>query len=219
MSWTANSCFVTVAILFLWRVQEIAEACSCSPAHPQQAFCNSDVVIRARVVSQEQVDAGNDVYGNPIRRIKYGIKQIKMFKGPDQDIEAIYTAPSSAQCGVTLETNGKDYLITGKLEADGTVHITLCNFIMAWESTSATQKKSLTQHYAMGCDCRITRCTSVPCAISGPAECLWLDWVIERTVNGQQAQHFACIKRNDNSCAWYRGAAPPKRDFLDIEDP
>lgn len=43
MSWTANSCFVTVAILFLWRVQEIAEACSCSPAHPQQAFCNSDV--------------------------------------------------------------------------------------------------------------------------------------------------------------------------------
>lgn len=43
MSWTANSCLVTVAILFLWRVQEMAEACSCSPAHPQQAFCNSDV--------------------------------------------------------------------------------------------------------------------------------------------------------------------------------
>lgn len=37
----------------------------------------------------------------------------QMFKGPDQDIEAIYTAPSSAQCGVTLETNSKDYLITG----------------------------------------------------------------------------------------------------------
>lgn len=35
-------------------------------------------MIRARVVSQEQVDAGNDVYGNPIRRIKYGIKQIKV---------------------------------------------------------------------------------------------------------------------------------------------
>lgn len=26
---------------------------------------------------------------------------------------------------------------------------------MAWEATSATQKKSLTQHYAMGCDCRV----------------------------------------------------------------
>lgn len=37
----------------------------------------------------------------------------QMFKGPDQDIEAIFTAPSSAQCGVTLETSGKEYLITG----------------------------------------------------------------------------------------------------------
>lgn len=43
MTWTANSCFVTLAILFLWRVEEIAEACSCSPSHPQQAFCSSDV--------------------------------------------------------------------------------------------------------------------------------------------------------------------------------
>lgn len=37
----------------------------------------------------------------------------QMFKGPNQDIEAVYTAPSSAVCGVTLETNGKEYLITG----------------------------------------------------------------------------------------------------------
>lgn len=43
MIWTTNSCFVTLVILFLWRVEEMAEACSCSPAHPQQAFCNSDV--------------------------------------------------------------------------------------------------------------------------------------------------------------------------------
>lgn len=53
MSWTANSYFVTVAILFLWRVQEIAEACSCSPAHPQQAFCNSDVGKCQRWVPQK----------------------------------------------------------------------------------------------------------------------------------------------------------------------
>lgn len=212
-----------------------------------------------------------------------------MFKGPSQDIDAIYTAPTSAVCGVTLETNGKEYLIagitltashiiiatvvpwsschltasprtSGKLEADGTMHVTLCDFILPWDDTSATQRKSLTQRYEMGCDCKvrqedveelkvespqtkmmlkgdiacswlcfsfsfffkfpqITRCTSIPCMITSPAECLWLDWVMEKSVNGQQAKHYACIKRSDDSCAWYRGSAPPKRDFLDIEDP
>lgn len=112
-----------------------------------------------------------------------------MFKGPNQDIDAIYTAPSSAVCGVTLETSGKEYLVTGicflkynkcyvlvllhisfhvislhlmrspsttgKLETDGTMHVTLCDFIEPWEATSATQKKGLTQRYEMGCDCKV----------------------------------------------------------------
>ncbi|XP_010872614.1 metalloproteinase inhibitor 2b [Esox lucius] len=209
-----------VVVLLLWRVEEIAEACSCSPAHPQQAFCNADVVIRAKVVGQKVVDAGNDIYGNTIKRIKYDIKQIKMFKGPDRDIDAIFTPPSSAMCGVALETNGKkEYLFTGKLEMDGTMHVTLCDFSESWEAMSPTQKKSLTQRYESGCGCKIIRCTSIPCAISAPEECLWTDWVMEKNHSGPQAKHFACIKRSDASCAWYRGEAPPKKDFLDIEDP
>lgn len=37
-----------------------------------------------------------------------------MFKGPNQDIEAVFTAPVSAVCGVTLDVNGKkEYLISG----------------------------------------------------------------------------------------------------------
>ncbi|XP_028268756.1 metalloproteinase inhibitor 2b [Parambassis ranga] len=220
MTWTMNSCFVTLAVLFLWRVEDMAEACSCSPAHPQEAFCSSDVVIRAKAVGWQEVDAGNDVYGNPIKRIKYDIKQMKMFKGPSQDIDAIYTAPSSAMCGVTLETNGKkEYLITGKVEKDGLMHVTLCDFIKPWEAMSPIQKKSLMQRYETGCDCKIARCSSIPCMISGPMECLWTDWVTDKQVNGDQAQHYACIKRSDDSCAWYRGAAPPTKYFLDIEDP
>lgn len=42
---------------------------------------------------------------------------------------------------------------------------------------------------------------------------------MEKKVIGEQAKHFACIKRSDDSCAWYRGSAPPKKDFMDIEDP
>lgn len=97
----------------------------------------------------------------------------------------MYTAPSSSVCGVSLQANGKEYLITGgsptptlgphplssksdpsrvplpppagRLKADGTLHVTLCDFIELWEATSATQKKSLTQRYEMGCECKVRR--------------------------------------------------------------
>ncbi|RXN10130.1 metallo ase inhibitor 2-like protein [Labeo rohita] len=234
---SVRSCIGTLVVLVLFRVGEIAEACSCSPVHPQQAFCNADVVIlcpcilypkthifhviRAKVVGKKEVDSGNDIYGNPIKRIQYEIKQIKMFKGPDRHIDVIFTAPSSAVCGVTnLDTTGKkEYLISGKAEANGKMHVTLCDLIMPWESMSATQKKSLSQRYQMGCDCKITRCATFPCEINAPEECLWTDWVTEKIIHGRQSDHYACIKRGDGSCAWYRGVAPPKKEFLDVEDP
>uniref|UniRef100_A0A0D9S487 Metalloproteinase inhibitor 2 n=1 Tax=Chlorocebus sabaeus TaxID=60711 RepID=A0A0D9S487_CHLSB len=144
----------------------------------------------------------------------------QMFKGPEKDIEFIYTAPSSAVCGVSLDVGGKkEYLIAGKAEGDGKMHITLCDFIVPWDTLSTTQKKSLNHRYQMGCECKITRCPMIPCYISSPDECLWMDWVTEKNINGHQAKFFACIKRSDGSCAWYRGAAPPKQEFLDIEDP
>lgn len=38
----------------------------------------------------------------------------QMFKGPNQDIESVFTAPVSAVCGVTLDASGKkEYLISG----------------------------------------------------------------------------------------------------------
>ncbi|NXA42871.1 TIMP2 inhibitor, partial [Eudromia elegans] len=207
--------------------------------------CPAPSVIRAKAVSAKEVDSGNDIYGNPIKRIQYEIKQIKvggrgagrargsgrtslthalplqMFKGPDQDIEFIYTAPSTAVCGRPLDTSGKkEYLIAGKSEGNGRMHITLCDLVSTWDSLSPTQKKSLNQRYQMGCECKISRCLSIPCFVSSSDECLWTDWAMEKNnVDGRQAKHYACIKRSDGSCAWYRGAAPPKQEFLDMEDP
>ncbi|XP_035656812.1 metalloproteinase inhibitor 2-like [Oncorhynchus keta] len=220
MPLSINGVLCTLTVLILWQAEELVEACSCAPVHPQQAFCNADVVIRAKVVGEKEIDTGNDIYGNPITRMQYDIKQIKMYKGPDQDIEEIFTAPVSAVCGVTFDTSGKkEYLISGKVEAGGKMHVTLCDYITPWESMSPTQKKSLTQRYQMGCDCKIVRCPSLPCAISAPEECLWTDLMMEKQVYGRQANHYACVKRADGSCSWYRGNAPPKKEFLDIEDP
>ncbi|XP_017280886.1 metalloproteinase inhibitor 2b [Kryptolebias marmoratus] len=219
MSRTMKSCFVTLAVLFLWRVEEVAEACSCAPVHPQQAFCGSDVVFRAKVTGKEEVVIGNDPFGNPITEIKYVIKLIKLFKGPSSDIDAVYTPTSSAMCGVYLEADGiTHYLITGHLDG-GKVRIILCNFIQPWDTLSTNQKLNLIRRYASGCDCTITYCSSIPCMISSPAECLWTDWVTGGGVRGDQARNYACIKRSDGSCSWYRGNAPSKKAFMDIEDP
>lgn len=211
---------VPLLLLVLCGAAEFAGACSCSPEHPQQAYCNADVVIRAKVVGRREVVTGNDAYGYPIKMIRYDVKQLKMFKGPDGEIDTIFTGPSSALCGVNLESNGKqEYLITGNLDSNGTLRINLCDYIESWESLSLTQKKSLGQRYQMGCDCKIVQCPIIPCSISEPVECLWTDWVLEGTVQGTQAQHYTCVKRSDSSCAWYRGSTPPKKEFMDIEEP
>uniref|UniRef100_A0A8K9VCY6 Metalloproteinase inhibitor 2 n=1 Tax=Oncorhynchus mykiss TaxID=8022 RepID=A0A8K9VCY6_ONCMY len=186
-----SSCFITLVVLFLWRVEDIADACSCLPQHPQQAFCNAEIVIRAKVVGKKAVS----------NAIKYDIEQIKMFKGCDQVIHAIFTYTTS--CSVTLEIN-KEYLFTGKLKT-GRMSITLCGYNPPWEDLSAAQKNSLTHRYQSGCDCKIIHCTSLPCPISTSDTCLW---TYLGTDNGQ---NLACIKRQDGSCAWYKGIGLPKK--------
>lgn len=47
------------------------------------------------------------------------------------------------------------HFVSGKADDNGKMHVTLCDLIMPWESMSATQKKSLSQRYQMGCDCKV----------------------------------------------------------------
>lgn len=181
-------------------------------------------VIRAKLVGEHEVDVGNDIYGNPIKHIKYDIKQIKvcgakqvvfMLGKPDahMDLNVLLSelpdvqgsqpgyrrhlhrallrsvwSVSGDQQGVSdhryycehathdslclVRPRRSFHLIllplvrspppTGTLENDGTVHVTLCDFIEPWESTSATQKKSLAERYAMGCDCKVKPKVELP---------------------------------------------------------
>lgn len=54
------------------------ESLSSDKPNVNEVLCSSFPAIRARVVGVGEVDAGNDIYGNPIKRIKYDIKQIKV---------------------------------------------------------------------------------------------------------------------------------------------
>ncbi|XP_061701098.1 metalloproteinase inhibitor 2-like isoform X1 [Syngnathoides biaculeatus] len=191
MSWSAKSLALPLVLLCLWGLQEGTRACKCVSRHPQEAFCQSDVAIKAKVVGKV------DTTLNPI---KYRIKQIKMFKGPEKRFCYFYTEPDSAACGVNL-SNNTEYLLSGRLASDGSMHVSLCDFYQRWEDLSAMQKRGLVQRYQTGCDCKITRCVSTPCG-RGPTECLWTDFLMAKVF-----RHLACIKRSDGSCAWYTTVA------------
>ena len=45
---------------------------------------------------------------------------------------------------------------SGKAEGNGKMHITLCDFIVPWDTLSSTQKKSLNHRYQMGCECKVS---------------------------------------------------------------
>ncbi|XP_043933990.1 metalloproteinase inhibitor 4 [Protopterus annectens] len=220
MNATLRRLFASLMLLFGLRLQELVDACSCAPIHPQEAFCHADIVIRAKVTGKKLVSP-SDNERDPFRVIQYEIKQIKMFKGFEKikDVQYVYTPLYSSLCGVNLEVNSKkQYLLTGQI-SNGKVNIHLCNFIIPWEGLSLYQKKNLNHRYHMGCECNITTCYSLPCSISEANECLWTDHQIEKNLYGYQAKQFACLKRKDGSCSWYRGGPPPGKEFIDIAEP
>ncbi|KAG7478111.1 metalloproteinase inhibitor 4-like [Megalops cyprinoides] len=217
-----HGCVALVLVLVLTLgLEELVEGCSCNPAHPQQQFCNSEIVIRAKISGEKIVSPSNN--SSPyLKMIQYEIKLIKMFKGFEKvkDIQYVYTPVFSSLCGVKLDSSNKvQYLLSGSMWSDGKVSIGLCDFIEPWDNLSMSQKKNLNYRYQMGCDCKIATCYTVPCSTTTDNECLWTDWLLDNSLSGDQARQFACIKRSDGSCSWYRGGPPPEKDFMDMSDP
>ncbi|XP_013882977.1 metalloproteinase inhibitor 2 [Austrofundulus limnaeus] len=134
MTQIMKSCFISLAILFLWQVEagaEAADICHCPPMMPAfQALCNPDFVIRAYVTGKAEVDSG------AMKSIRYYTHTIEVFKQPIEEIVAVY---SSLECLATLQSDWAEYLITGSMEADAMVHITRCNFIKLWDKLSAAE--------------------------------------------------------------------------------
>ncbi|XP_061701096.1 metalloproteinase inhibitor 2-like [Syngnathoides biaculeatus] len=201
---TVKSLVLALALLFLWRLRGGAQACSCFPRHPQEVFCQTEVVIKATVVGKSEVSlkpgGGNPGIFDPsnFNVIKYDIQQTGAFKGPEKLFGSVFTATNSAACGVNL-VNGTEYLLPGRLDDNGLLHVSLCSFVSRWEDLSATQKRGVMQRYQLGCDCKITFCSSTPCGTT-QSECLWTDFLM-----GQLFRHFTCIKRSDGCCGWFTG--------------
>ncbi|XP_048863682.1 metalloproteinase inhibitor 3-like [Brienomyrus brachyistius] len=197
---------ISLLLVLCLPLHQVAQACSCALSHPQDAFCNSDIVIRAKVVGKKLLKDG------PFGTMRYTVKQMKMYKGFDkvQHVQHIYTVASESLCGVKFDVNKYQYLITGRVY-DGKVYTGLCNFNEKWEQLTLAQKKGFNHRYQQGCNCRIKACHYPPCFLTSKSECLWTDRLSHSEFPGHQFRHFACIQQKEGHCSWYRGSLTHKK--------
>ncbi|XP_038594851.1 metalloproteinase inhibitor 3 [Micropterus salmoides] len=206
-----------ISLLFVFsslQVNQLTEGCSCALTHPQDAFCNSDIVIRAKVVGKKLLRDG------PFGTMRYTVKQMKMYKGFEkvQHVQHIYTDASESLCGVKFDINKYQYLITGRVY-DDKVYTGLCNFNERWERLSLSQKKGINHRYQLGCNCRIKPCNYLPCFVTSKNECLWTDMLSHFGYPGYQSRHYACIQQKEGYCSWYRGMTTRDKTTINATDP
>ncbi|MBN3287510.1 TIMP1 inhibitor, partial [Polyodon spathula] len=202
---SSQACALFSSLLVALWFGELTNACTCGPQHPQTAFCNSDVVIRGKIVSSEEVDLENRTDGTGMW-MRYEIKQTKMFKGFERlsEVQYVYTPRDEGLCGFEPRAAAKEteFLFSGMLTVGDRLTVTLCSFIQPWNNLSPAQRKGLMHTYKRNCDCRITPCNSIPCQLSTEAECLWTDGLFSHGWDHLQARQYACVHQGDGSCTW-----------------
>ncbi|XP_059384894.1 metalloproteinase inhibitor 2-like [Carassius carassius] len=215
------SAAVTLGLLILLSArlnEQVSEGCSCLPAHPQQMFCRSEIVMRAEVTGENiHINKSNLVVGSTI--IQYEIQVIKVFKGFDRikGVQHVYTNEESSLCGTSLDRG--QYLLSGIIMSDG-IFLTMCDYVRLWDGLSLMEKKNFKYRYLMGCNCTISLCFEKPCQPSTKDECILTNlssvWQLR---DGGPMHDSACIRHRNGTCVWYEATSKPsENDTMDASD-
>uniref|UniRef100_A0A8C5ZAY0 Metalloproteinase inhibitor 4 n=1 Tax=Marmota marmota marmota TaxID=9994 RepID=A0A8C5ZAY0_MARMA len=151
----------------------------CLPTHPQQHFCRSAVVIRAKVTSEKivtflpvniQIILTDQIlcFGVCFRVFFFFFAIVfQMFKGVEKvkEVRYVYTSVNTSLCGTRIAVNSKRHTVLmlysllspheGNVLNDGKIFINMCNYIQPWENVSMAQRQSLNHHYLFNCDCEV----------------------------------------------------------------
>ncbi|XP_052576458.1 metalloproteinase inhibitor 1 isoform X2 [Peromyscus californicus insignis] len=189
-------------ILLLPSLIASGKACSCAPLHPQTAFCNLDLVIRAKFMGPPEINM-TTLYQ------RYEINMTKMLKGFDAvgnvvDFQFAYTPALESLCGYVHKSQNlsEEFLIAGHLRK-GNLYITACSFLVPWHSLKPAQQKAFSKTYSAGCGvCTVFPCSTIPCKLESDTQCLWTDQILRGSEKDYQSRNFACLPRNPGLCTW-----------------
>ncbi|XP_016315084.1 metalloproteinase inhibitor 3-like [Sinocyclocheilus anshuiensis] len=187
------SAAVTLALLFFLSValnEQVTEGCTCLPKHPQQQFCASDIVIRAKVIGK--------VPSTLPQLTAYKIQTIQTFRQLNKRIQVIYTRSTQTSCGINLE-NG-EYLLLGPVE-DGRVILDLCDRVEPWNQLSRVQKMYLSM-YQRGCVCEISPCTGASCLIEMLQKKCLMRVNNSFILDDEEALQSICLPGSGGFCRW-----------------
>uniref|UniRef100_A0A671K3R8 NTR domain-containing protein n=1 Tax=Sinocyclocheilus anshuiensis TaxID=1608454 RepID=A0A671K3R8_9TELE len=157
------SAAVTLALLFFLSValnEQVTEGCTCLPKHPQQQFCASDIVIRAKVIGK--------VPSTLPQLTAYKIQTIQVRKCRLLDTSFPNTIFFNKKCVCVCVYIYIYIYILCFSRAPGTSSISVvldfCDRVEPWNQLSRVQKVYLSR-YQRGCICEISPCTGASCLI------------------------------------------------------
>ncbi|XP_059384898.1 metalloproteinase inhibitor 3-like isoform X2 [Carassius carassius] len=187
------SAAVTLGLLFFLSVglnEQVAEGCTCVQRHPQRVFCESDIVIRAKILGSVASTRPN--------LLAYSIKVITTFKPSNKkDTRVIYSSKTS--CGARPE-NG-EYLLSGHV-VDGVMVFGLCELVWRWDQLSV-QKRNLNM-YQSGCVCEITSCTEASCLTKNLQRKCLVGVKNSIGLGYEEALRAVCLPGRHGSCRWQK---------------
>lgn len=213
--------FVLVILLFEVALVAICRACSCLPSHPQNEYCNSAFVIRAKVLSETtEVPLLTEppepmIPAEFIQEQVYTLRILKIYKGAmeinsSEGIEVygsrkrtlrarLYTPARASSCRVDL-LNNTVYLLTGQI-LKGRLRTGGCKWRTEWSLITRKQRAGIRRFYGENCMCQVGMCFGSGCKTMLKG-CDKVEWRARLKEHCKSANSYCLRNWQGNKCDW-----------------
>ncbi|XP_020607996.1 metalloproteinase inhibitor 4-like [Orbicella faveolata] len=217
--------FFLVSFFLCSAFISVCRCCSCLPSHPQNEYCNSAFVIRAKVLSEtteepRQTESPETALWEHIpeefiQEQVYTLRVLKIYKGGleinntegvnvygsrQRTLQAkLYTPARASSCHVPLR-NGTVYLLTGQI-LNGRMRTGGCKWRTEWSSITRKQRAGIRRFYGENCMCQVGMCFGSNCnkMLKG---CEKVEWRAPMKESCKRRESYCMRDWSDNTCAW-----------------